>query len=336
MDSFAGGVTRAAVWTGAGIEVRSLPTPRPRDGEVLVRVRLATVCGSDLHTVAGRRDSPCPSILGHEAVGDVVAVGSAARVSVGERVVWSVAAFCGTCDRCERGLTAKCRELRKIGHERFDGARSLSGGYAEHILLPDGVHIAPVPSNIPDAVAAPAACATATVQACVEAAGELAGRRVLLCGAGMLGVTAAAMCTEAGAEVLIQEPNPERLGTALRFGADRDDLAPVDVAIDFSGASAAVRNCLDRLDTGGVGVLAGSVLPGPAVPLDPESVVRRRLTVVGVHNYEPHHLDGALDFLSRTVDRYPWTELVAPPVGLEQTADMFVPIGPELRASIAP
>lgn len=77
MDPFTPRVTMAAVWTGGtGIELRKVDIPELVDGDVLVRVRLATVCGSDLHTVTGRRPAACPSILGHEAVGDVVAAGA--------------------------------------------------------------------------------------------------------------------------------------------------------------------------------------------------------------------------------------------------------------------
>ncbi|OOL27553.1 dehydrogenase, partial [Rhodococcus rhodochrous] len=165
MDPVAGGLTRAAVWTGDGVDVRDVPVPRLGAGELLVRVRLATVCGSDLHTVAGRRPGPRPSVLGHEAVGDVVAAGPGAGTVVGTRVVWTVTASCGACDRCVSGRTAKCRAVRKVGHEPFDGDWALSGGFAHHIVLPAGVGVVRVPDSVPDVVAAPAACATATAVA---------------------------------------------------------------------------------------------------------------------------------------------------------------------------
>lgn len=329
-DLTAGGRrTRAAVWTGTGVDLREVALPDLDIGELLVRVDLATVCGSDLHTVSGRRPAPCPSVLGHEAVGRVV--GS------GQRVVWGVTVACGRCDRCESGRTAKCRNVRKVGHERYDGAWPLSGGYAQHIVLPAGSCVVPVPEIVPDTVAAPAACATATVMAALEQAGDLDGRRVLICGAGMLGVTATAACAVAGARVWVTDPDPVRLGIAERFGGRPDDGAAVDTAIDFSGSSVAVARCLDRLDVGGVLVLAGSVTPGPAVPLDPEAVVRRWLTVTGVHNYEPRHLEQAVRFLAETVGIYPWDEVVGEPVGLDGLAEALVPPAAGLlRAAVAP
>ncbi|MCW3845129.1 alcohol dehydrogenase catalytic domain-containing protein, partial [Micromonospora yasonensis] len=166
---------RYARWDGVGKPFTVCTTPVPsllRPREVLVAVDLATVCGSDLHTVRGRRPSPAPSVLGHEQVGTVVAVGTDAPVAPGQRVVWSVTASCGRCARCLRGLPQKCVELRKYGHEPLDEARPLVGGFATHCLLMPGTEIVPVPEEVPDRVASPAACATATVAAVVAAGGR--------------------------------------------------------------------------------------------------------------------------------------------------------------------
>ncbi|WP_222844516.1 alcohol dehydrogenase catalytic domain-containing protein [Saccharomonospora sp. CUA-673] len=119
-------------------------------------VDLATVCGSDRHTVGGRRSAPCPSVLGHEAVGRVVAAGAGAPAAVGERVVWAVTVSCGACDLCRGGRTAKCRRVRKIGHEPFDAGWPLSGGFAGHVVLPAGATVVSVPDGLPDTLAAPA------------------------------------------------------------------------------------------------------------------------------------------------------------------------------------
>lgn len=334
MDPVAPGVSRAAVWTGAGVEVRDLAVPSEA---LVVRVRLATVCGSDLHTVAGRRGGPRPSVLGHEAVGTVAVADPERGLAVGERVVWSVTSSCGRCRRCRAGRTAKCVSVRKVGHEPLDGDWPLSGTYAEYIALPPGVAVVRVPDTLDDRVAAPAACATATVMAAAEAAGELAGRRVLVCGAGMLGVTAAAACAESGARVHVTDLDPQRVAQAERFGATSDPGGPVDVAIDLSGATSAAAAALARLDVGGTLVLAGAVLPGPALPVAPQSVVRQWWTITGVHNYEPRHLEQAVAFLHRTRDRYPWAEVVSEPVALDAVASVLTAARPgHLRAAVAP
>ncbi|MGE2716735.1 zinc-binding dehydrogenase [Mycolicibacterium litorale] len=343
--------TVAAVWRGgADISLCPVSVPALGAGDVLVRVRLATVCGSDRHTVSGRRTQPCPSILGHETVGEIVAIGPGGARSVdgrsmriGQRVVWSVTLGCGTCDRCRGGVTAKCRTVRKAGHEALDSDWGLSGGYAQHVLLPRGLAIAVVDDELPDKIAAPAACATATVAAVVERAGTLAGRRVAVVGAGMLGLGAVAAAATAGASsVTAIDPSAERRTLAGRFGAT-DVMASVDadrthdVLLEFSGASSALQEGLRTLDIQGVAVLAGAVAPDTPIAVDPEMVVRRQLSVLGVHNYEPRHLTAALSFLTHTRDRYPWSELVADPEPLEHVDRLLLaPSGPAPRYSIAP
>ncbi|MGV0836191.1 zinc-binding dehydrogenase [Mycolicibacterium thermoresistibile] len=336
MDSRTPRLTRAAVWTGDDVTVHRVAMPTPAAGDTVVRVRLATVCGSDLHTVAGRRPAPCPTVLGHEAVGEVVVAGARSGVTVGQRVVWSVTVSCGRCGRCRAGRRAKCVSVRKVGHEHFHGDWPLSGAYAEHIVLPAGSTIVRVPDEVPDAVAAPAACATATVLATLDAAGPLAGRRVLIHGAGMLGITATAACAMSGATVQTVDLDPDRVRLARRFGST-ELSGPVDVAIDFSGSTAALGEAFSRLDVGGVLVLAGSVLPTPALAVDPELIVRRWLTLTGVHNYEPHHLREAVEFLRHSRDRFDWHALVADPVGLDAIGSALTPApSGRLRLSVAP
>lgn len=323
---------RYARWDGAGRPFTVVETTVPATltaGEVLVRVELATVCGSDLHTVRGRRPAPAPGVLGHEQVGTVLAVGpgspscvDGSPVVVGSRVVWSVTASCGDCDRCARDMPQKCRHLRKYGHEPLDERAPFTGGFATHCVLLPGTTIVAVPDGLPDVVASPASCATATVAAAL-AITDIEGRRVLVVGAGMLGVTAVAMATEAGAHVVAVDPGADRRARATRFGAAKvTDGTPApsgfDVAIEVSGAPSSVATCLAALDVGGVAVLVGSVSPGPPVPLNPEQVVRGLHTVVGVHNYRPADLQYAVDFLAAHHHRYPFGDLVAGRFGLSE------------------
>lgn len=322
---------RYARWDGVGSPFTIVTTDQPGDlgvGEVLVEVELATICGSDLHTVAGHRPAPAPSVLGHEQVGRVVATGVGSPVAPGERVVWSVTVSCGACPRCARGLEQKCVRLRKFGHEPITAGWTLSGGFATHAVLPLGTAIVPAPEDLPAAVAAPASCATATVAAMLDAVPAVAGRRVLITGAGLLGVTAAAMCSSAGAEVTVCDPDPARRLLARRFGAEHvlapDELptanaaGAADVALELSGSAAAVAGCLAALDVGGHLVLAGSVSPGPAVAIDPERIVRNLLSVTGVHNYRPAHLRRAVAFLAGHHHRFSFADLVAEPCRLTE------------------
>jgi putative phosphonate catabolism associated alcohol dehydrogenase len=348
---------RYARWDGVGRPITVVTTSAATDpgpGRVLVAIDLATICGSDLHTVHGRRNAPYPGILGHEQVGHVVAIGSGARphypsgaeVAIGDRVVWSITASCGRCRNCVWGLEQKCLHLKKYGHEALDNAWPLNGGFASHCVLLPGTTIVEVPDSVPDTVAAPASCATATVAAVLDAA-ELDRHRdptrILITGAGMLGITAAAMADALGAWVAVCDPDPARQETAYSFGADlvvgdAEEVPPVDVALELSGSPVAVEACIACLDVGGRAVLAGSVAASQPISIDPEHLVRNLMTITGVHNYRPQHLRTAVDFLVAHHDRYPFAELVAAAADLDHLDDALrrAAGSQSLRQSVCP
>lgn len=342
----------ALVWLGGpDFELRSVPIPELGAGDLVVEVDLATVCGSDLHTVSGRRSGPHPGVLGHEAVGRVQRLGVGGRADQrgdrllpGDRIVWGVTASCGSCDRCRAGRSAKCRQLRKVGHEPLGGSWPLSGGYATHVVLPPGVAVVRVPDHVPDAAAAITACALATVMACVEACSEVEDRTFLVSGLGMLGLSACSVLAERGAARIVGiDPDPRRRATALHMGA-HESLAPgevgdwtADCAMELSGAPTAVAAVVNSVDVGGRVVLAGSVSPAGPVELDPERIVRCHLSIVGVHNYEPRHLVEAVDFLAAARSGPEFDRLVAAPVSLaELPALLGAPSGASLRGSVRP
>ncbi|QAY74557.1 alcohol dehydrogenase [Agromyces protaetiae] len=362
----------AMVWNEPGRPHDALAVPGLTlgPGDALIEVELATVCGSDLHTVRGDRSAETPLVLGHEAVGRVVAAGERAvrsdgtRLELGDRVVWSVTASCGSCDRCARGLPQKCRTLAKYGHARIVRGWELSGGFATHVQLREGTAIVPVGEALPASVAAPASCATATAVAALDAAAgrvPLAGATVVVAGAGMVGLSVAALADDVGATVVVSDPDPGRRAFALRFGAvavadpsaptesdaslrgvlDRLSRSGVDaplVAVEASGSPAAVRQAIDAVDVGGVVVLVGSVFPGPDVAISPESLIRRLVTVQGVHNYAPHHLEEAVAALHRLRRTRPFDEFVGATFSLAEldTAIEAAASGAHVRVGIAP
>lgn len=329
----------AMVWTGGSdFEKQTVPIPELTMGESLIRLTAATVCGSDRHTVSGRRSGACPSILGHEGVGVVEATNS--DLPVGQRVVFAVTSVCGTCENCRRGLSAKCTTVAKVGHESAESDWPLSGTYASHIHLPRGVAVVPVPESVTDGVASTAGCAVATVMAALEAAGDLRGRKVFVNGIGMLGLVAVAAAKSRGAaEIIVFDPAVERTEMALAAGADLVlergvDPTDIDIALELSGADAGVRACLASLAIGGTAVLAGSVTPGPSVDIDPEWLVRGWRTVTGVHNYEPHHLQEAVDFLGTDGQRLPWDQILGGPIQLADLAEEFAEPSGGLRTVV--
>lgn len=325
-----------AVFTGPGqIELRQAAKPVLADGEALVEVLGCTLCGSDVHSFLGRREVVVPTVLGHEIVGRVVEVGPAGRsgparctdgtpLQVGDRVVWAVVASCGACDRCRRGLPQKCRSGVKYGHTQLCSGREGLGGLSSHCLLLAGTSIVRLPESLPLEVACPAGCATATVAAALEPAGDLTGLRVGVFGLGMLGLTACAMAREAGAAgVLGIDPDAVRRQRSEDFGATAvatpDGLPALlgdaasdglDLVLEMSGSPAAVTAALAAAGVGASVHLVGSVFPAGSVPLDPEQLVRRQLSIRGTHNYAPRHLQQAVTFLERCHVRYPFAGLV--------------------------
>jgi alcohol dehydrogenase len=263
-------------------------------------------------------------------------------LTVGDRVSWSVAASCGVCFYCQRDLPQKCVQLFKYGHEAICDDHPLSGGLADYCHLKAGTGIVRLPDGLSDEVACPANCATATVAASLRIAGDCRDRVVLIQGAGMLGLTAAAMTRAAGARVVIvADVHPERIEQATRFGAsvavgvaagDHDLRAAVDeassghgadIAIELSGSSDAAESALSLLGIGGRLILVGAVFPGQPLALSAETVVRKLLRIEGVHNYKPADLVTAVEFLAQHQNRFPFAELVGARFSLNDAPDAF-------------
>ena len=333
------------IFDGPGNPFRMEVRPLPRQlgyGEVLVATTLATVCSSDLHTVKGRRGAPVPCVLGHEGVGRVIAAGQGRPdVAPGARVTWSVVDSCGLCAACKRHhLPEKCQSLFKYGHAALGDGSGLNGCYASHILLRPGTHVVPVPESIPDPVVAPANCALATM---VNVVSQLPDpcETVVIQGAGLLGLYGCALLRERGVKrVFCLDPCERRVEAVSRFGgipmkgvpgdspavrATILDSAPcgVDAVIEVAGDAATVPEGIQLLRPGGLYVFAGMVHPESALQITGEQVIRKCLTIRGVHNYSPRHLDEAICFLARTLPKYPYASLVSPSFALADLESAF-------------
>lgn len=321
---------RAEVFLGAhrDFETRSLRIPSElAPGECLVELSLATICGSDLHTVDGRRSQPVPCILGHEGVGRVVRAGPGRDVSlVGRRVSWTLIDHCGACVPCrDWGLPQKCEHLFKYGHAPISDGAGLNGCYATHILLRAGTAVFPVPDNVTDAMAAPANCALATMAAVAETLGK-GGRIAVIQGAGLLGLLGCALLRRHGwQKVYLVDTLPHRLELAAQCGglpvpaADVSRLGDgiADAVIEATGRPEVIADGLRLLHPGGRYEWVGMVHPDSAVTLLGETLVRKCLTLHGTHNYAPRHLAQALEFLSSCGLQLPWDRLVSTPEPLD-------------------
>ena len=316
----------AQIFDGPGHPLRCENLPLPdglAPGAVLVEIGLATICGSDLHTLSGLRTEPVPLILGHEAVGRIVS-SQRPTFAPGDRISWSIADSCGTCLACtEHRLPEKCAALFKYGHAALTDGSGLNGCYATHLLIRPGTHIAKVDDCLPDSTVAPANCALATA---VNAIAVLPTPcdKVLVQGAGLLGLYTCALLSERGIEqIYCTDIDTDRLALSAEFGAiPVTDPPPegLDAVFEVAGNADLIPSGIAALRPGGSYVFVGMVHPNTRLELTGEQVIRKCLTIRGVHNYSPHHLDEALAFLARTADRYPYSSLVSKPFALAELA----------------
>jgi putative phosphonate catabolism associated alcohol dehydrogenase len=301
------------------------------EGECLVEIALATVCGSDLHTVEGRRREPIPAVLGHEGVGRVIAVGRGREAAlVGRRVTWTLADSCGRCRACrDWALPQKCENLFKYGHAPLDSGSGLNGAYATHVLLRSGTTVIPLPDSVTDAMAAPANCALATMVAATEPLAP-GGETAVIQGAGLLGLFGCALLREKGwRRVVVVDTNVDRLGLVPAFGGepardsagDHVSAGSVDAVIEVCGHAPVVAEGMALLRPGGRYQLVGLVHPDSRLELTGEMIIRKCLTIQGTHNYAPAHLAAAVEFLGNRGHKLPWDRLVSPPLPLEALHD---------------
>lgn len=351
------------VGPGQPLVVRARGDALPGNGELLVQISCCTLCRSDLSTWSGKRPGPTPSVLGHEIVGRIMAFGPEASsldargtaCVIGDRISWTVSAHCGLCFFCLEGLTQKCLSLRKYGHEQCTDDDPYRGGLADQIVLWPGTAWVKLPDALPDEVAAMANCSGATAASVLRLAGSVSGRCVVILGGGILGLFACAMAKEAGAaSVIVSDPVEANRYRALSFGAthvmpaDSEDFLSgvrsltndrgADIVLELAGTSSAVQAGLRLLRIGGTLILAGTVSNVESILLDPEMVVRRLLTIRGLHNYHANDLLAAIDFLSNHLNRYPFATLIGAlfPLPEAESAFRYTDLHPGMRAAIRP
>jgi L-iditol 2-dehydrogenase len=283
---------RAAVLRGPGdVVIEDRPVPQAGPGEVVVRIRSVGVCGSDTHYYDhGRIGSfvvEAPLVLGHEAAGEVAEVGPGVTgLAVGQRVSVEPGVPDMSCRQCLAGRYNLCPNMRFFATPPIDGA------FAEYVVVHEAfAH--PVPDSIGDDAAALLEPLSVGVWACKK--GKVtAGSRVLVTGAGPIGLVAVQTALAFGAtEVIVSDVNPARLALARELGATETvdareasvaDLdRPPEVLLECSGHPPAISEAIRALDRAGRAVLVG--MGGDEVPLPLSVVQERELELTGTFRY---------------------------------------------------
>ncbi|MFE0384118.1 L-idonate 5-dehydrogenase [Streptomyces bungoensis] len=290
------------------LRVEELPEPEPGPGQAVVAVRHGGVCGSDLHywRHGGVGDFRLrePMVLGHEVVGTVVSLGAgAAGPAPGTPVAVHPATPCGLCPECAQRRRNVCRDTRYLGSAaRFP---HVQGAFAARIAVP-AEQLRPLPDGLGLRRAALAEPLSVALHA-VRRAGDVAGRHVLVTGAGPIGCLVVAAARAAGAaRITVTDLLPEALGYAAVAGADTlvragdpEDPgwpAEVDVAVEASGAAAGLDTCLRLVRRGGVVVQLGMLPPGSS-PFAGNLLVSREIELHGAFRFDTE-FDEALRLLA--------------------------------------
>ncbi|MGE2688535.1 NAD(P)-dependent alcohol dehydrogenase [Mycolicibacterium pulveris] len=281
---------RAAVLVEPGrIVVEERPVPTPEPGDVLVRVSSVGVCGSDTHYYRHGRIGDfvveAPLVLGHEAAGTIVAVGKSVDPSrIGQRVSIEPQRPDPDSEETRRGDYNLCP------HMRFYATPPVDGALCDYVTIgADFAH--PVPDTVSDDAAA--LCEPLSVGiAAIRKAGVDARSRVLIAGAGPIGLVVTQLASAYGAtEIVVSDPDPARREQASRFGAtavldptvEQVGAKPVDAFIDASGAQSAVIDGIRAVRPAGRVVLVG--LGAETMELPIQVIQNRELVLTGVFRY---------------------------------------------------
>lgn len=276
-----------------GIWLEEVPMPQVGVNDVLIKVRKAAICGTDLHMYKWDEwsEQHCvpPYTMGHEFVGDVVEIGAGVRsIKVGERVTAEGHIVCGHCRNCRRGMGHVCENSLSVGIFGKDGA------FAEYVSIPESniVKLRPEISDDFAAIMDPFGNATHTALAF-----PLLGEDVLITGAGLIGTMAAGICRYAGAKnVVVTDLNRLRLDIAKKMGAtitvnEREGetienamkqlgIKGFDVGLEMSGAPQAFNEMVKYMYKGG-NIAQLGILPSNT-QVNWSDVIFNALTIKGI------------------------------------------------------
>jgi threonine dehydrogenase-like Zn-dependent dehydrogenase len=366
-------VGRAAVFTGTGkpFEIRQYPVPEPEPGAAVVRMTLANVCGSDLHTWRGeldpaKRGRAMPIHQGHEGTGRIAALGAGVTtdsndqsLQVSDRVVFAYFFPCGRCRACLNGKEWACPRRMHPRATSCEVWPHFKGTFGDYFYLYPQHTVFRVPDDLPDELVVGVNCAMAQVTCGLDLAQLRVGESVVIQGAGGLGLYAIAVARERGAgRIIVVDGVPERLEVAAMFGADEfvnlHDLPSAsarvarvreltdgwgaDVVMELGGFPAITEEGIQMVASGGRYVEIGNISPGLTYAADPAYWVVQNITILGINHYARRHLRDALDILTRTRGKYPFDRIVSHKFPLEQINEAFAAQdeGHVTRASLVP
>jgi L-iditol 2-dehydrogenase len=304
----------ARLYAPEDLHIEDAPAPEARSGEVVIRVRYCSTCGTDAKIFHhGHHHISLPRVLGHEVAGEIVEVGTGVDgFGLGDRVQVIAAIPCGECFYCRRGQETVCENLESIGYQ-YDG------GFAEFMRVPRKVLDRDGLNRVPDHVPFEAASLTEPL-ACVLNGQEIAqvgtGDVVAVLGAGPIGCLHVRLARARGASsIILADVNERRLELSARARPDividsaKEDAVDAirkatdgrgaDVVITATGAGAAQEQALEMASARGrISLFGGLPRDDSVIRFDSNLVHYRELIVVGAYGSAPRHNRAALELIS--------------------------------------
>jgi len=325
---------QAAVYRGVDdVRIETVPLPEIGPGEVLIRVHICGICGTDLKKIHTGSHS-APRIFGHETAGVIAAVGPDVEgFAVGDRVMVFHHMPCGNCFYCERKVFAQCPVYKKVGCTA--GFEPSGGGFAEYVRVMDWI-VRRGLVKIPDGVSFEQAAFVEPVNTClkgVEALRLIPGETVLVIGQGPIGIILASLARRAGARVIASDLYEQRLTMSLEYqisetiDASQSDLVKevrgltegrgADAVMLAVGGNGLIRPAMDAVRFGGRVMLFAQTARGEAT-IDPAAVCVDEKTLMGSYSASIELQDesarlvfgGEIDFAGLISHRFPLTEAV--------------------------
>lgn len=284
------------------LQLDDQPRPARKPGEALIRIRRVGLCGTDFHIFSGNQPFlSYPRVMGHELAGEVAEIDAGSRLTLGELVTINPYLPCGHCIACRKAKPNACVNIRVMGVH-------IDGGMTEYVSVPEKA-VVPVPGLTPDQAAM---VEFLSIGAHAVRRGQVTGEdRVLVVGAGPIGVATALFAQLAGADVSLIDTNAARLDYAqkaigLHHAAEvgdgledwlksRTDGEGFDAVFDATGSARAIEQGFSYVAHGGRYVLV-SVVKDTISFMDPE-FHKREMTLIGSRNATRHDFQLVIDLI---------------------------------------
>ena len=295
-------------------EIRDIPTPDPGPNQVLIKIRASGLCYTDVHITEGHLPTEFPRVLGHEPVGEIVALGVGVRTRrVGDRVgVPWIQTTCGRCEWCLRGRPMFCQEQVGTGVQ-------ISGGHAEYMLAFADATM-PLPEGLGYEQAGPIFCAGYTVWSGLRFAQPQPHERVAVVGIGGLGHLGVQYAKAAGFETIAVSRTPEKDRLVRGLGADHVarngdglmQLGGADVILCTGNSTEAMADAIRGLRPDGRLVAMG--FDTRPLQVSPADLIMRRIRIIGSQQNSREYLYEALALAAKgkvkvMVETYPLSEI---------------------------